>query len=335
IGEDEVVNFVETQRENIEQIQPSFFEVTVAMAFDHFAKQQVDIAIIEVGLGGRLDSTNVITPLLSVITNIGYDHMNLLGNTLPEIASEKAGIIKPGVPVVIGEKQESVADIFLNKAAETGSALEFASDTWIAGITGLPAPSGLLQLSVSRRTGTEPAMDLWLDLTGRYQVKNIRTVLSAVQVLRRTGFAISDAHLSAALKQVKELTGLSGRWHTISLNPLVICDTGHNADGIREVMENIRNTPYRELHMVIGMVKDKDIGKVLELLPREATYYFCQPNVERGKPAAELAAEAGSAGLRGNSYPSVPDALRAAKAAASPRDLVFVGGSTFVVAEVV
>ncbi len=335
IPEEEVVNFVETQREHIEHIQPSFFEVTVAMAFDHFARQQVDIAIIEVGLGGRLDSTNVISPLLSVVTNIGYDHMNLLGNTLPEIAAEKAGIIKPGVPVVIGEKQDAVADIFLKKAAETGSLLEFASDEWSAAIARPAAPTGLLELSVRRRTGGEPALELSLDLTGSYQIRNIRTVLSAVGVLRKNGFVVSDSDVTEALRQVRQRTGLAGRWHTLSQDPLVICDTGHNADGIREVVENIRNTPYRQLHMVIGMVKDKDVGKVLALLPREATYYFCQPNVERGKPAAELAAEAATADLHGKSYPSVSEALRAAKGAAAAGDLVFVGGSTFVVAEVV
>lgn len=335
IPKEQVVRFVESQSKNIEKIQPSFFEVTVAMAFDHFAAEQVDIAVIEVGLGGRLDSTNVITPLLSVITNIGYDHMNLLGDTLPEIAAEKAGIIKPGVPVIIGEKQEPVSGVFLDKAKETGSSIEFASESWEVLVQDAPAPDGLLHLSAARVKGNAAPLPLALDLTGSYQLKNIQTVLSSVDALRRSGFDISDEQLSRALKQVQSLTGLAGRWQTIGTDPLIICDTGHNAEGIREVVQNIRNTPWRKLHMVIGMVRDKDSGKVLSLLPRNAAYYFCQPAVERGKPAADLAREAAEAGLHGTAYPTVAEALGAAKAAAAPGDLIFVGGSTFVVAEVV
>ncbi|HEY1025821.1 MAG TPA: folylpolyglutamate synthase/dihydrofolate synthase family protein [Sphingobacteriaceae bacterium] len=351
ITEEKVMCFVERNRNTIENIGPSFFEVTVAMAFDHFAKEQVDIAVIEVGLGGRLDSTNVITPLLSVITNIGYDHVNILGDTLPAIAAEKAGIIKPGIPVVIGERQEEISAVFISKARETGSELSFASDEWIVepAEAGTPKPQAgsqrpedpvFLDISVrsiskaSKRRPSQPS-SLQLDLTGTYQLKNVKTVLSAIEQLRQQGFVITDDHVATALKQVKELTGLMGRWQTLSTAPLVICDTGHNEDGIREVLKNIRITPHRQLHIVLGMVKDKDIQKVLQMLPTSAIYYFCHPRIERAKPSDELAAEARVHGLRGKAFSSVNEALTAARSSASRSDLVFIGGSTFVVAEVV
>lgn len=336
ISEEDVVDFVRDQKKNIEEIEPSFFEVTVAMAFDHFAKSNVDIAVIEVGLGGRLDSTNVITPLLSVITNIGFDHMNLLGSTLPQIAFEKAGIVKPGVPVVIGERREETEDVFIKKADECGSAIHFASDEWrvVSPQAGGMKP-GLLDLEVHSPDQRSASLQIQLDLTGSYQLKNLATVLSAVEQLRNQDFRIADEHIRVAMKQVQGLTGLRGRWETLSRDPLVICDTGHNEDGILEVLKNIRNVPYVKLHMVIGMLKDKDIHKVLALLPREAEYYFCSPDLERAKSSVELKAEAGVFGLFGEAYPSVSEALNAAKRAAGNNDLVFVGGSTFVVAEVV
>lgn len=326
-----VTDFVEEQKDLMETLSPSFFEVTVAMAFSYFAIEKVDIAIIEVGLGGRIDSTNIITPELSVITNISLDHTNILGNTLAEIAGEKAGIIKPEIPVVIGEQQAETAQVFLNKAAETNSSLTFADQE--LRITQLHKAE--LQLLASVYKGDQPLYEnLELDLTGSYQRKNILTVLQAVQTLRANGYQIPDEAIYNALKQVKALTGLQGRWQTLSESPLVICDTGHNIAGISEVIQNINDTPHDQLHIVIGMVKDKDISGVLQLLPKEAHYYFCQPDLERALPAIELAEQAKAYQLIGDVFPTVQLAFHAAKDNADSNDLVFVGGSTFVVAEV-
>jgi len=340
ISENGVIQFVKDHQQYIEELEPSFFEVTVAMAFEHFAINQVDIAIIEVGLGGRLDSTNVIHPELCVISNIGYDHMNILGNSLNEIASEKAGIIKQGVPLVVSQRQDEVEDIFINKALELQAALTFASDEW--DIFRSPTQinsSEFLKLEIRQKTNTKSPVfsfrSLELDLTGSYQSKNLGGVLSAIKQLRRIGYRIHDRDIISALKQVKILTGLMGRWQTLNNNPLIICDTGHNEDGIREVMKNINLTPHQGLHMVIGMVKDKDISKILTLLPQSALYYFCQPDIPRAKPANELKTEAGEFGLSGDFYPSVNAALNAAKENAGINDLIFIGGSTFVVAEIV
>ena len=332
--EDSVVDFVNSQYSNIEEIDPSFFEVTVAMAFQYFAQQEVDIAVVEVGLGGRLDSTNIITPLVSVITNIGFDHVNILGDTLTKIASEKAGIIKPGIPAIVGEKHPETTPIFLAKAEETRSEIVFACDEWNVTKTDLQDSVEYLKLQVMR-TPTQHTTELELDLTGSYQLKNLATVLSSVIELKKSGFLISDDDVKSALKQVKELTGLQGRWQILKQKPLVICDTGHNEDGIREVLKNINAQPYNKLHMIIGMVSDKDISKILELLPKKATYYFCSPDIPRAKPAKELKEEASFFDLTGSSYESVSLALEAAEQNASEDDLIFVGGSTFVVAEVV
>ncbi len=332
IGEADVVEFVEAYREDFERIQPSFFEMTVAMAFKHFARNKVDIAVIEVGLGGRLDSTNVITPLLSVITNIGWDHMNLLGNTLQLIAGEKAGIIKPNVPVVIGEFQAEVAGVFIKKANEGSSPLTFASSAWDAVIGD---NRQYLEVEVAKPDSLVPNLDIKLDLKGIYQVKNLKTVLSAVEILRAMDYLLTDTYLQKALKNVTGLTGLLGRWQTLRTNPLTICDTGHNPEGITEVLKNIELTGYSQLHFVIGMVNDKDISKILAMLPPDAIYYFCKPDIPRGLNAGELRLQALSAGLNGEVYPSVRGAFVAAQAAAAANDLVFVGGSTFVVAEVV
>ncbi len=332
-----VVDFVNNLRTNIEEIDPSFFEVTVALAFHYFAQEQVDIAVVEVGLGGRLDSTNIITPLVSVITNIGLDHVDILGNTLAQIASEKAGIIKPGIPVVVGEKHTETTETFLKKANDTHSDLFFACDEWVITASTVQENNELLLLDAketSPKLSKEKKLDLELDLTGSYQLKNLATVLSSVSQLRKSGFIISDDHVKSGLKQVKILTGLQGRWQILKQNPLVICDTGHNEDGMREVMKNIDAQKYNKLHMIIGVVKDKDISKILALLPGKATYYFCSPDIPRAKPALELKEEASLLGLTGNSYESVALALFAAEKNASKDDLIFVGGSTFVVAEV-
>ncbi|MGN8070768.1 bifunctional folylpolyglutamate synthase/dihydrofolate synthase [Mucilaginibacter sp. 22184] len=340
ISEQTVIDFVATRRTDFEEIAPSFFEMTVALAFDVFAKEKVDIAIVEVGLGGRLDSTNIITPLLSVITNIGWDHMNMLGDTLQLIAGEKAGIIKPGIPVVISETQPETAQVFIDKANQEDSPITFASEVWRESESpevGKSESPILLTIEVRHSllaTHYQP-LTMSLDLTGTYQLKNIKGVLSAVDELRKQGFEITDEHITTALKQVKTLTGLHGRWEALSTNPLTICDTGHNPDGIQEVLKNIAAINYQQLHFVIGMVNDKDISKVLAMLPTDATYYFCKPDIPRGLDAESMQQQAESFGLHGSTYPSVKAALLAAQANATDQDLVFAGGSTFVVAEIV
>jgi dihydrofolate synthase / folylpolyglutamate synthase len=351
ISEQSVIDFVADYQADFEAIKPSFFEMTVALAFDIFAKEKVDIAIVEVGLGGRLDSTNIITPLLSVITNIGWDHMNILGNTLPLIAGEKAGIIKPDIPVIIGENQPEVASVFIEKAKKENSPLSFASDmkTEVVSLeSGVLSPKSgvqsqeshnlneLLNIKVTQSTTKGlKTIDLGLDLTGTYQLKNIKTVLAAVDELRLQGFKITDEHLKTALSQVKTLTGLHGRWEVLSQQPLTICDTGHNPEGITEVLQNIASVKYKQLHFVLGVVNDKDISKILAMLPQKATYYFCKPDIPRGLDTEILKQQAANANLHGQSYPSVKAALQAAQQAAETGDLVFVGGSTFVVAEAV
>lgn len=331
VSEKFVTEFVNEQQDIIEEINPSFFEVTVAMAFSYFAKEQVDIAIIEVGLGGRLDSTNIITPELSVITNISLDHTNILGNTLQEIAGEKAGIIKSGIPVVIGETQIESAPVFLQKAAETNSEIIFADQQ--LELQNTKRENQVLTTSVFKGQHLLYS-DLQLDLTGFYQLKNIRTVVQSLLMLKLKGYVIPDNALFTALAHVKKLTGLQGRWQTLKEHPLTICDTGHNIAGITEVIQNIQSTPFDQLHMVIGMVKDKDISGVLQLLPEHAQYYFCEPNLERALSASELAEQAAKYQLKGNVFQTVAEAYQAAKAAAKPEDLIFIGGSTFVVAEV-
>lgn len=330
MDERSVVDFVKKNQAFIEEIEPSFFEVTVAMAFQYFAKHKVDIAIIEVGLGGRLDSTNVILPEVAVITNISFDHMNLLGNTLPEIAFEKAGIIKKNIPVIIGQLQEEVKQVFLAKAEAENAPIRFASKEWEIGES--QVINQLRKVSLSK---ADFRINVTLDLTGSYQLKNVKTVLSAIEEIRLKGFKISNQNIISALGQVKKLTGLMGRWQILGEQPLIICDTGHNEDGISEVLKNIEATPHQNLLMVIGMVKDKDISKILSLLPKNATYFFCSPDIPRAKPSKELAQEAANYGLIGDAYPDIKTALSAAKKQADANDFIFIGGSTFVVAEVV
>ncbi|WP_312188977.1 folylpolyglutamate synthase/dihydrofolate synthase family protein [Sphingobacterium sp.] len=325
-----VVDFVNTHRELIEEVSPSFFEITVAMAFDYFHQSQVDIAVIEVGLGGRLDSTNIIQPLLSVITNIGFDHMNLLGNTLGEIASEKAGIIKRNTPVVISEYAEETAPVFLDKAALEQAPIQFASQVYQTAM-----------LHVDQDYLTIQAIDLGgdskeyqLDLKGSYQVKNLAGVLLAVDELRKQGFEIGDEHIHNALRRVQLTTGIQGRWQTLSKEPFVICDTGHNEDGIHEVLKNLATIKYDKLHFVIGAMRDKDLSHMLPYLPKDAVYYFSAPAMPRAMPADLLRLEAAKFDLEGVDYASVEQAFAAAKETYVAGDLIFVGGSNFVVAEV-
>ena len=327
-----VTNFVKAQKKLIQEIEPSFFEATVAMAFDFFAKEKIDIAVIEVGLGGRLDSTNIITPLLSVITNISLDHTHILGNTLPEIAGEKAGIIKKNIPVVIGEQQLEVEKVFLEKAKLADAQIYFADNE--LKVTHSRALNTHLVIDVER-TQNIIYKNLKLDLAGNYQQKNILTVLEAIHQLKKIGYTISDEALYAALRNTKKITGLQGRWQTLGKQPLIICDTGHNIAGIAEVLKNIAATPHQNLHFVIGMVKDKDINGVLAILPKNAIYYFCEPNIERALSAGELFTQANSHNLQGKTYKNVTEALAMAKKSANIDDLIFIGGSTFVVAEII
>lgn len=325
-----VVSFVNRIESLIREIQPSFFEITVAMAFDYFVQCGVDVAVIEVGLGGRLDSTNVITPDLSVITNIGWDHKDILGDTLEKIASEKAGIIKPNVPVVVSERQENVEHVFIQKALDEHTQLFFASDEY--GVV-VYERSGRVIMDIVNET-VLIKHDLNLPLRGFYQRKNVPGVLKAVDVLRETGYHISNDQLWNGLALVTEQTGLKGRWQRLGDLPLIICDTGHNPDGIQEVVAQIKQQIYRKLYMIIGMVKDKDVSEVLSLLPKDAIYYFCQAKIPRAMDASVLAAKAGETGLSGTVVPDVNEALRQAKEQAGEHDFIFIGGSTFIVAEI-
>ncbi len=333
MGKADVKNFVQRNKKLIEEVEPSFFEVTVAMAFEYFAKHEVDIAVIEVGLGGRLDSTNIITPEISVITNISLDHTNMLGNTLTEIAGEKAGIIKKSTPVVIGESQLESKPVFIRKAKVENAPIHFADQTLQT--ENIEIKNNKLSLNILNQNKIK-YKNLQCDLTGLYQPKNILAVIKTIEVLNEnTNFNIDDKALYNGLKNVKKYTQLQGRWQTLSKNPLVICDTGHNEAGITEVIKNIDNTPYQKLHIVFGMVKDKDITKVLSLMPCNATYYFCKPDIERGLDSVELKQQAHTFNLIGNGYNSVIEAKNAAISAAKENDLVFIGGSTFVVAEAI
>jgi dihydrofolate synthase / folylpolyglutamate synthase len=331
IPESGVIAFTQRIRGAIDQFEPSFFEITVAMAFDWFAEEKVDIAVIEVGLGGRLDSTNIIRPELSVITNISYDHMDLLGNTLEKIAFEKAGIIKPGVPVVIGEEQAETKEVFLSVAGEHHAPLYFASRKWFPGEWKMEGHLLFVQLTDTHNNNKK---NFHLDLTGLYQLKNVVTVTEAVSILNQKGFNISDAVMQQALKQVKPLTGFHGRWDILHEHPLVVTDVGHNEEGIRVIAQQIENTTHEELHIIIGLVKDKEIEKILRHLPREASYYFTKAQIPRALPETTLASIAGRTGLKGNAYPFLKDALEAAVLNANPDDMILICGSVFLAAEV-
>ncbi len=335
IPEEKVISFVEKYKEDFEKIRPSFFEMTVGLSFDHFREEKVDVAIIEVGLGGRLDSTNIITPLLSVITNISFDHMEFLGDTLEKIAKEKAGIIKPGVPVVIGENQEETRHVFIEKAREEQSKIVFADGEFTAvTTTAWEAGSGKMIVDIFRNK-TLYLANLESPLGGNYQKKNIVTVCAACEMLVSHFGGISPETIGKGILHVIENTGLAGRWQILSRVPLTICDTGHNEAGLREVLDQISNTPHENLHFVFGLVNDKEIENILRMLPKGVTYYFCKADIPRGLDANELRMQAQRFGLKGEAFDSVKKALKAAQQHAGVNDLVFIGGSTFVVAEVV
>lgn len=332
-----VVDFVKEHKDFAEQLKPSFFEWTVGLAFDYFAKQKVEIAIIETGLGGRLDSTNVITPLLSIITNISFDHQNMLGDTLPLIAGEKAGIIKPGVPVVVGETHPETASVFIEKAKQEGSPIVFADQHFEAKPTKKEVAHIVYDVLMD---GSLRYKQLALNHLGDYQRQNLCTILQAMEILpplvaRRIQAEQMEAAIRTGLRDLKQLSNFMGRWEFISESPRVLCDSAHNEDGIKKAMDGLAKIPYETLHFVFGTVNDKSPDKVLSMLPKEATYYFAKADIPRGFDAMQLLEAAKPHGLYGKAYTSVRRALAAAKRTAKPNDLVFVGGSIFVVAEVI
>jgi len=331
ISKKHVVDFVATHKALFEEIQPSFFEITVALAFQYFADQKVDIAIIETGLGGRLDSTNVLHPLLSIITNISLDHQQFLGDTLPEIAGEKAGIIKPGVPVIISEYQEEVATVFKEKAAAVNTTIWFADQEYQIELLA----NTLKYSSYSVTTNDGPQFEeLKLGLTGNYQQKNLAGVLKAVEWLAANGFQISDKHTLSGLRKVAQNSRMLGRWQVIDTNPITICESAHNAGGLALLKEQLQLQSHDQLHFVFGMVNDKHPSKVIPYLPKDATYYFAKANIPRGMDAQELTTIMNAEGLKGNAYKSVKKAFKAARKQAQPNDLILIGGSIFIVAEV-
>lgn len=329
ISEDAVINFTEAINPWIEEISPSFFEVTVAMAFDYFYKSEVDIAVIETGLGGRLDSTNVINPVLSIITNIGWDHMNLLGNSLEAISYEKAGIIKENTPVIIGKQQEESWPVFTWVAKQKNAIVQLASAN--CPVKEYKWKDNLLEVTIEKENFL---YSYQLDLTGVYQVENISTVCCAVDQLRKNGFSISEESLTKGLRNASTITRFQGRWEKIASNPSVILDVAHNVDGIRQVLRQLEMIDYNHLHIIIGMVKDKEIEKVLSLLPKTATYYFTQAQLPRALPAQDLEASAKKTGLSGFVFNSVNSAIEEAQKKANTDDLILVCGSLFIIGEV-
>lgn len=309
VSESFVIRFIEENKAFFETNQLSFFEMTVGMAFEYFSQEKVDIAIIEVGLGGRLDSTNIITPEVSVITNIGLDHTQFLGHTLEAVAFEKGGIIKPNIPVVIGETQEETKPVFIDLALKNNSKIIFADQQVLSGYES--------------------------DLKGDYQVKNIQTVVTAIKELQLQHYNISEKNIKEGLLKVVKNTGLLGRWQVLNLNPKVVCDTGHNREGLLYVMKQLSKEAYNNLHIVFGVVNDKDLSSIIDLLPLKAKYYFCKPDISRGLNAVELKTIFNENNLEGEAYNSVNEAYKMALEKATDEDFIFIGGSTFVVAEII
>jgi dihydrofolate synthase/folylpolyglutamate synthase len=326
IGESDVVEFVEKNKDKIKEIKPSFFEMTVVMAFDYFARQQVDMAVVEVGLGGRLDSTNIIVPEVSLITNISYDHTDLLGMSLEDIAFEKAGIIKEGRPVVVGEIQPGIDMVFKNTARRKGSPIFFPENEY-------SAKEEKDKITVSKKGSKKKILEFRPSLKGAYQAKNIMGILGVVNCLKDQGFEISDEQIIQGLEHTSELTGLKGRWQVLQEKPKVICDGAHNAAGIAQVLSQLEKLPAEKRAMIIGFTREKDVLSLLSNFPKEAYYYFVQASVPRAMEARELLTIAHSAGLKGEVEPDVNMALKLALSRAGENDLIFVGGSLFVLAD--
>jgi len=332
IPQEKVVEFVQSNKSLFENIQPSFFEYTFGMAINYFAEENIDIAVMETGMGGRLDSTNVVRSILSIITNIGFDHTQYLGDTLEKIAIEKAGIIKPHVLVVIGETQEEIMSIFLEAANENQSEIYFADKTY--SLKPIHNDNILFNKFDVFKNGEVCIADLQSDLKGKYQSKNIITALKAIDILQEQDFLISLEQLKPGFKNTRENTGFAGRWHILNKNPFTICDTGHNVDGIKGNIEQIAEITHERLHIVFGLVNDKNIEPILNVLPQKAIYYFCKANIPRGLDQYQLLEIAKTKKLNGKAFDSVSEAFNAAKQQANSDDLIFIGGSTFVVAEV-
>ena len=330
VSEEWVVDFVAKNKGIIEEINPSFFEITVAMAFAFFAEEKVDIAIIETGLGGRLDSTNIITPLLSIITNISYDHKDLLGNTLAEIAAEKAGIIKPNVPVIIGEQNDETERIFFEHSVHKQSPMYYAQSLW--GMVRVRQDTKYQYYKAVNNAKLE-MYDLHTDLLGNYQQHNIKTVLTASEILSHKGFELSIPMTMHALANVKKTTGLRGRWEWLQEKPTIICDVAHNPAGLHEVLQQWKQVDATTKHIILGFVKDKDVAEALRLFPKDAVYYFCNANIQRALPANELREIAVQNGLTGNAYATVTGAVLAAKDNMKSTDALLITGSFFIVGE--
>ena len=328
IPEQYVVDFVENEKDFFEPLHPSFFELTTALAFKYFAENNVDIAVIEVGLGGRLDCTNIISPILSVITNIGFDHIQFLGNTLEKIASEKAGIIKNNTPAVIGETTPETRTVFIQKATSTNSAIYLAEENDII-LSHQHSHNG----GIDYETKTYGAIHG--ELSGLCQIKNTATILTAINILAKIGLAIQPENIIEGFKHVCELTGLRGRWEKIDENPITICDTGHNVNGLEYIVRQLQQQKYEKLHIVFGMVNDKDIEGVLSIMPKDATYYFCQASVKRAMPSQQLKTLAEAHELKGNTFANVLDAYNSARQNASQNDFIYIGGSSFIVADLI
>ncbi len=328
IAEDFVIDFIQNNKSFFEPLYPSFFELTTAMAFNYFRAEQVDVAVIEVGLGGRLDCTNIIEPDLSIITNIGLDHTQFLGNTLAQVAKEKAGIIKPNTPVIIGETHIETAPVFKEKAKEQNAPIFFAEEKAYVTLAGTkPAEQG------GWIYDSKYPKDLYGEMAGIYQIKNTNTLLHAIEQLNGLNYNLSEQNIRDGFAAVSQTTGLLGRWQKIASSPTIICDTGHNVEGITEIVKQLKVTPHKQLHMVFGMVNDKDISGVLHILPKEATYYFTKPLIDRALNEDDLNKLASKAGLKGKAYRSVELALKAAKEKSEKDDLIFIGGSSFMVAD--
>lgn len=330
ISEEAVVGFVENYKNQFTPIKPSFFEITFAMALDHFRSNNVDIVVMEAGMGGRLDSTNVVEPHICLITNIGYDHTQFLGDTLPKIAAEKAGIIKKGTPLVLGNVHRDVISVFEERAHELAAPIIYSETNVILEVRRSDGKQCFNVSYLRRNKGV-----LCIPLLGNYQKYNLKSVLTTLYELDRLGdFPISEESIRKGLACVIRNTGILGRWQILSTKPTIICDTAHNEDGLTLIVEQLAKENYVQLHFVLGMVNDKNISKVLQLLPQNAKYYYCKADIPRGLDVHELEAKANNVGLQGNSYHSVKDALDSAQENASENDLIFIGGSTFVVAEV-
>lgn len=330
IEESFITEFINSHKNFIKNVKPSFFEMSVALAFKYFELQQVEVAVIEVGMGGRLDSTNIILPELSVITNIGLDHTQFLGNSLAEIAGEKAGIIKQNIPVVIGERQKETEEVFLKKAKEKNSKISFASDNYACKI--LNSNLKYSNFEVEKKT-SDKSYTLNFNLSGKYQEKNLVTILETVDNLRNQGFCISDENVKQGLENLIKNTGFHGRWETLNAEPLTICDTGHNKDGLSYTIEQLLSLEFKKLRFVLGFVNDKNVDEVLKLFPKNAEYYFCKAQIPRALDEKILLEKANLVSINGKSFENVSSAYHAAKKDADKNDVIFIGGSTFVVAD--